>query len=50
MTGVCANLVSSIQAVVNGNSDRQNNSARFAHSTPPLACRTRWNMWWWLFQ
>ena len=49
-TGVCWNLVSSTQAVVKGNSDRQNSSARLAHRTPPLTRRTRWNMWWWLFQ
>ncbi len=40
-TGVRANRDSSSHAVVNGNSERQNNRARFAHSTPPLTRRTR---------
>lgn len=45
--GTAAKWCSPIHAVVNGNSDGQNNRCRFAHNTTP---DTRWlidSMWWW---
>jgi hypothetical protein len=45
-TGVRWKWDASIHCVVNGNSDRQNSRARFAHKIAPVTRAVSWNMWW----